>query len=112
VALASYLWEHVGGNMVEFIGFVSFVQEECRFSNVSPCKPYIPCNAMDDFQHRGHSIFLYGGIVAKCASDTSRFEMTIIVGVHIFFKICALSNIPFMLWEVQILFCTLVYILQ
>jgi hypothetical protein len=50
------------------------MQEECIVSNgkvgmspfVGSCRPYIPCNSQDDFNHRGHfghhSSCLFGGI--------------------------------------------------
>jgi hypothetical protein len=59
--------------LVTCLRFVEVVLEECRFwdgvvgrfSFEGPCRPYILCNSLDDFRHRGHikhhSIFLYVG---------------------------------------------------
>jgi hypothetical protein len=48
--------------LVECIGYVSFVREECIVSNgevdmfsfIVLCRPYIPCNWQDDFHRRDH----------------------------------------------------------
>jgi hypothetical protein len=58
--------------------------------------------------------------VVTCAFYTSRFEMSIIVGMPIFFTVCTLSNIPFVFGRslnfilhcyvystIYILYCTL-----
>jgi hypothetical protein len=70
VALALHLWEYRNFVwlfqhmlfLVECIGCVKFVREECNvskgevdiFSFLGLSRPYIPCNFQADFHHRGH----------------------------------------------------------
>jgi hypothetical protein len=70
MALTLHLWEYRNFVwlfehmllLVECIGYVKFVREECNvskgevdiFSIIGLCRPYIPCNFQDDFHHRGH----------------------------------------------------------
>jgi hypothetical protein len=88
--------------VVECIGFVEFVREDCIFSNgevsvfslTGPCKLYIPYNSQDDF----HSIFFSVEFVCQvvtCAFDTSQFEVAMLFGVPTSLIVCTLGNIPF-----------------
>jgi hypothetical protein len=100
--------------LIMCIGFVWFVREECIFSNgevgmlsfVGPCRPCIPCNSQDDFHHKGHFghhlIFLFGRISVW---DGNNFWCA-----HIFDSL-HIEQYIFCVWAVQIVFCSVVYIL-
>jgi hypothetical protein len=113
--------------LVECIGFVWFVWEECIFSNreesmfsfVGPCRPYIPCNSQDDFHRRGHighwSIFLFGGI--GLSSGLLRIWLILVWDGNNFrcnhvFDSLLIEQYLFCVWVVRILFCTIVHILH
>jgi hypothetical protein len=104
-----WLFEHIL-LLVECIGNVCFVRDECIVSNrevsmfpfVGLCRPYIhvirkiisATEGIADIARSFFSLALACQVVS-CAFDSFRFEMAVIIYVPIYLTICTLSNIPF-----------------